>query len=74
MENLPGDFESSEFEDLGAAYGKVLSHRIWQEGETNAGFLVYASSSEANKALEDLKGRRIDGEEMKLDAFIIATP
>merc|ERR1711879_184078 len=68
VENLPRDFDSNELEEVGAEYGKVLSHRMWQEGKTNAGFIEYASSSEANKALEDLEGRRIDGWEFKLHA------
>ena len=69
--NLSFRMSSSELEELFASIGTVESATVVEDRETGRsrgfGFVEMASKEDAEKAIEELNGKEVDGRELKVN-------
>lgn len=75
VKNLPPDMKQKELMGIGTAYGHVRRVEIWAAEKSDdgsdrgkVGLLEYRLREEAERALDDLDERRIDGWDMRMKA------
>jgi len=63
--NLPFNYEEEQFKSLFTSYTSILSCKLILDRETGKsrgfGFVEFKSNEEAEKAIEELNGKEIDG-------------
>ncbi|MFU8781368.1 MAG: RNA recognition motif domain-containing protein [Kiritimatiellia bacterium] len=69
--NLPYSTTDSDLQELFAQYGDVSSARVISDRETGRakgfGFVEMRDNAEANKAIEALNGRDMDGRALRVN-------
>merc|ERR1711920_724232 len=62
IENLPDDMTWLELKEIGRDYGPSLTFsRTYQRGRVNYGLLEFSDGRDANTAIKEFDGRKIDG-------------
>ena len=74
VENLPLDMTAEELNELGWAYGKARSARLWKEKDCKVGIIEYEREEEFVNAINELDGRRMQDWGMKLKCSGWPTP
>ena len=72
ISNLPVDIEDSQLHEYFQQYGEVLSCRIMRKKDrisTGTGYVQFARTEDADKALEQLQNATINGQNIYVDRF-----
>lgn len=76
--NLPYSVGSEELEQLASPFGEVVSAKVIEDkfsGRSKGfGFVEFANGDEADKAIEDLNGKEVEGRALTVNEARPMTP